>query len=86
MRVGHVARIGERKSVSGVLVGKSDGKRPVGKPRSGWENNIKTDLQEIRKEGPELIGLVQDWDRWWAGVNTTRNHRVTQNAGHYLTS
>jgi hypothetical protein len=67
MRVGHVAYIRERKRAYRVLVGKTELKRQIGRPRHGWESNIKKDLQEIRWEGVDLIDLVQDWDRWRAG-------------------
>jgi hypothetical protein len=48
---GHVARLGERRGVYRVLVGKPEGKRPFGRPRRRWENNIKMDLQEVGREG-----------------------------------
>ena len=60
---GHVARMGEGKYVYMILVGKPEEKRPLGRSRCRWENNIKMDLQEVRCGGMEWIELVQDRDR-----------------------
>jgi len=60
---GHVARMGERRGVYRVLVGKPEGKRPLGRPRRRWEDNIKMDLQEVGCGGMDLIELAQDRDR-----------------------
>jgi hypothetical protein len=57
---GHVARMGERKGVYRVLVGKPERKRLHGRPRRRWEDNIKIDLQEVRCRGTEWIDLAQD--------------------------
>ena len=57
---GHVARMGERKCVYRVLVGKPEGKRPLGRPRRGWEDNIKMDLEEMGSGGMYWIDLAQD--------------------------
>ena len=65
---GHVARMWERKGVYGVLVGKPEEKRPLGRPRRRWEDNIKMDLQEVGGEVMDWIELAQDRDRWRAGV------------------
>ena len=46
-------------------MGKSEGKRPLGRPRRNWENNIKMDLKDVEWGGRECITLVQDRDRWW---------------------
>ena len=59
-----------------VLVGKPEGKRPFGRPRCGWEDNIKMDLQEVECEGMEWIELAQDRDRWRALVNAVMDLRV----------
>ena len=56
-------RIGEGRVVYRVLVGKPEGKRPLGKPRRRWEDNIKKDLQEVGCEGMDWIELAQDRDR-----------------------
>jgi hypothetical protein len=60
---GHVARMGER-SAYRVLVGKAEGRRPLGRPRHRWEDNIKTDLRELGCGCVDWIGLAQDRDRW----------------------
>ena len=73
--VGHVARMGEWRGVYSVLVGKPEGKRPLGRPRRRWEDNIKMDLQEVGLWGMDWIELAQDRDRWWAFVNAVMNLR-----------
>jgi hypothetical protein len=72
----HVARIGEGRVVYRFLVGRSEGKRSLGRPRSRWEDNIKLDLSEIRINGTNWIHLAQDRFRWRAFVNTVMNLRV----------
>jgi hypothetical protein len=59
-----------------VLVGKPEGKRPLGRPRRRWEDNIKMDLQEVGCGGMDSIWLAQDRDRWRAIVNAVMNLRV----------
>jgi hypothetical protein len=73
---GHVARMGEGRNVYRVLVGKPEGKRPLGRPRRRWEDGIKMDLREIGWGVVESIHLTQDRDRWWAVVNAVMNLRV----------
>ena len=71
----HVARMGERRGVHRVLVGKPEGKRPLGRPRRRWEDNIKMYLREVGGGG-DWMELAQDMDRWRALVNTAMNFRV----------
>jgi len=73
---GHVARMGERRGVCSVLVGKPEGKIPLGSPRPRWEDNIKTDLQEVGCGGVDWIELAQDRDRWRSFVTAVMNLRV----------
>ena len=73
---GHVTRIVERKGVYRVLVGKHDRKRPLGRPRLRWEDNIKMDLQEVGCGCMDWIELAQDRDRWRALVNAVMNFGV----------
>jgi len=68
--------MGEGRGVYRVLVGKPEGKRLLGRPRRGWENNIKINLQEVGCGGTDWIELAQDRDRWWALVNAVMNLRV----------
>ena len=67
--MGHVARMGERRGIYRVLAGKPEGKRPLGRPRRRWEDNIKNDLQEVRYGGMDWIELAQDRDTWRTLVN-----------------
>jgi hypothetical protein len=70
---GHVAQVGEGRGVYRVLVGRPEGKRPLGRPRHRWEDNIKLDLWEAGIDGANWIQLVQDRVQWWAFVNTVMN-------------
>ena len=69
-----------------VLVEKSEGNGPLGRPRRRWEDNIKMDLQEVGWVGMVWIDLAQDRDRWRALVNAVMNVRVPYNAGNFLTT
>jgi hypothetical protein len=73
---GHVASMGKGRGVYRVLVGKPEGKRPLGRPRRRWEDNIKADLQEVGCGGMDWIELAQGRDRWRALVNAVMNLRV----------
>jgi hypothetical protein len=66
----------EGKDVHRVLVGRPEGKRPLGRPRRRWEDNIKLDLREIGIDGANWIQLAQDRVQWRAFVNTVMNLRV----------
>ena len=78
---GHVARMGEGRGVHRVLVGKPEGKRPLGSPRRRWEHNIKMDLQEVGGACGDWMELSQDRDMWWALVSTLKNLRVPKMLG-----
>ena len=78
---GHVARMGEGRGVHRVLVGKPEGKRPLGRPRRRWEDNIKMDLQEMGGACEDWMELAQDRDRWRALVSTVMNLRVPKMRG-----
>ena len=72
----HVARMGEGRGVYRVLVGKPEGKRPLGRPKRRWEDNIKKDLQEVGGGCEDWMELAEDRDRWRALVSTVMNLRV----------
>jgi hypothetical protein len=73
---GHVARMGEVGGAYNILVGRTEGRRPLGRPRRRWEDNIKMNLREIGFRDVDWIHLAQDRDRWRALVNTVMNLRV----------
>jgi hypothetical protein len=73
---GHVARMEEGRGAYRILVGRPEGKRPLGRPRHRWENNIKLDLREIGIDGANWIWLAQDRVQWWAFVKAVMNPRV----------
>ena len=73
---GRVARMGERRGVYRVLVGKPEGKIPLGRSRHKWEDNIRMDLQEVGCGGMDWIELAQYKDKWRALVNEVVNPRV----------
>jgi hypothetical protein len=68
--------MGEKRNAYSIFVGKPDGKRPLGRPRRRWVENINMDLREIIWDGVDWIYLDQDRDRWRAVVNTGMNLRV----------
>jgi hypothetical protein len=70
---GHVARKGERGGVYWVLVGKPEGKKPLGRPRRRWEDNIKMDIQEVGCGSMDWMELIQNRDRCLAVVNAVMN-------------
>jgi hypothetical protein len=68
--------MGERRGAYRALVGKPEGRRPLGSPRRRWEDNIKIDLREVGWGGMDWISLAKDRDRWRAFVNAVMNLRV----------
>ena len=82
----HVAPMGEERGVYRVLLGKLEGRRPLGRPRRRWVDNIRMDLQEVGCGYMDWIGLTQDRDRWRTLVSAVMNLRVPWNAGNFLTS
>jgi len=77
--------MGERRGEYRVLVGTSEGKRQLARPRRRWEDNIRLDFQEVGCGGTDWIELAQDKDRWRALVNAVMNLRVTSSVGNFLT-
>jgi hypothetical protein len=73
--------MGERRGVHRVLVGKPEGKRPLGRPRRRWEDNIEMDLQEVGGSCGDRMEMAQDRGRWRALVGTVRNLRVSKMRG-----
>ena len=73
---GHVARMEEGRGVHRVLVGKPEVKRPPGRPKRRWEDNIKMDLEEVGRGCGDWMELAQDRDGWRALVSTVMNFRV----------
>jgi hypothetical protein len=82
--VWHVAHMGDERGVHRVLVGKPEGKRPLGRPRRRWERNIKMDLQEAGRVRGEWMEFAQDRDSWRALVSTVRDFRVPKKCGEFL--
>jgi hypothetical protein len=74
--VGHVARKGEKRNAYRILVGKPEGKRPLGRPRRRWVDSIKMNLREIGWDGVDWIDMAQDRDQWRALVNMVLSLRV----------
>ena len=83
---GYVARMGEERGVYRVLLGKPEGRRPLGRPRRRWVDNNRVDLQEVGCGYMDWIGLAQDRNRWRTFVSAVMNLRVPWNAGNFLTS
>jgi hypothetical protein len=73
---GHVACMGEVRGAYNILVGRPEGRRTLGRPRRGWEDNINMDLREIEFGDVDWIDLAQDRDKWRALVNTVMNLRI----------
>ena len=73
--------MGEGRGVHRVMVGKPEGKRPLGRPRCRWEDNIKMDLQEVGGDFGDWMELAQDRDRWLALVSMVRNLWVPKMRG-----
>jgi hypothetical protein len=73
---GHEARMGEERGAYRVLMGKPEGRRPMGRPRRRWVDNIAVDRQEVGCGYVDWIGLAQDRDRWWTLVSAVKNLRV----------
>jgi hypothetical protein len=73
---GHVGRLGKGGGVFRVLVGRPEGKEPLGRPRCRWGDDIKLDRQEVGCGVMDLVGLAQDRDRWLAVVNVVMNLQV----------
>jgi hypothetical protein len=73
---GHVARMGEKRNSYRILVGKPEGRRPLGRPRRRWVDNMKIDLREIGWDDVDWVDLAQDRDQWRALVNSVMNLRV----------
>ena len=76
-----MARMGKGRGVLRFLVGKPEGKRPMGRHRRRWEDNIKMDLQEVGGGCGDMVELAQDRDRWRALVGTVKNLRVPRSWG-----
>jgi hypothetical protein len=77
---------GEKRNACRILVGKPEGKRPLGRPRRRWEDDIKLDLRVIGWGGMDWIDLAQNRDQWKALVNTVMNLRVPYKVGKFLSS
>jgi len=75
--VGHVANMRDRRGVYRVLVGKPEGKRPLGRPRHSWEDYIKIDLQEVGRGGKDWIDLAHDREIWQALLSVVMNLKVS---------
>jgi hypothetical protein len=79
-----VARTGEERGVYRVLVGKPEGKRPMGRPRRRWVDNIRMDLQEVECGCMDWFGLAQDRDRWRTLLRAVMNLAGSVKCGEFL--
>jgi hypothetical protein len=86
IQAGHVVRVGTRRNAYRILLGKPEGKRPLGRPRRRLVNSVKMDLREIGRDGMDWLDLAQDTDQWRALVNTVMNFRGPQNSEKFLSS
>ena len=82
--MGHAARVGERRGVYRVIVGKPEGKSPLVRPRRRWEDIIKKDLQEVGLEDMDWIDLAEDRDRWRAVMNAVMNFQAPKSGSNFL--
>jgi hypothetical protein len=73
---GHVARMGEERNAYNILVGKPEGKRPLGRPRCRWDDNIRMDVKEIQRKAVDWIHLAPDRGQWWALIDTVMYLRI----------
>jgi hypothetical protein len=73
---GHVARMGAKRNTYRILVGKPERKKPLGRPRRRWVDNIKIDLREIERDGMDWIDVAQVRDQWKVLVNMLMNLRI----------
>jgi hypothetical protein len=76
--------LGERRDAYRAVVGKPEGRRPLGRPRRRWEDNIKMDLREVGWGGMDWINVAQDMDRWRALVNAVMNLPSSIKCGEFL--
>jgi hypothetical protein len=82
----HATCTGDMKNIHRILVRKTEGKRPLRRPRRRWENNIRMGIREVEWEGVDWMYTAQDRDQWLVVVNTVMNLRVQQKAGNFLTT
>jgi hypothetical protein len=80
---GHLSRTGDKRGACRVLFGKPEGKRPLGRSRCKWEDNIKMYLHEVGCGGKDSIDLARDGDNWWAPANAVVNVWVPQNEKNF---
>jgi hypothetical protein len=78
--------MGEGRGAYRSLVGRPEGRRPLGRPRHRWEDKIKIDIQEVGWGGMDWIDMAQDRERWWPLVSAVMNLQVPQTVENFLTS